>query len=1387
MTDEHSGHSELEAIFQILPDLYFRMDADGTILDYRGRQSSDFYIPLEKCIGRRMQAALPAEVGALFGEKLSEYQQSGELLNFQYSLLIDGQLRHFEARLGGLDDRKEVVVIVRDITEETARQRTLEESEQRFHATFEQAAVGLAHVASDGSWLRVNDKLCEIVGYSRNELQQMTFQDITHPDHLDDDSRALRQLLAREREQHVTEKRYIRKDGSNVWVNLTVSLRRNDDGSLRHFISVVEDIDARKRLEALQVGEHAILELISQGQASLKTVLEAITHFSESQYTGLRCTICLLDGDTLHNGAALSFPAAYNALIEGLHIGPSVGSCGTAAYRKQRVVVADVTTDPLWAEMASLGLQYGFRACWSQPVLDAMGEVLGTFSLYHEQVCKPGDDEIQLIEAMARLVAIAIERERTLGALQVSERRFRAIFEQAGVGVRVAETASGRFLSVNQCYCDIVGYTPEELIGSTYMAVTHPDDLRPGFEQLKQLEAGAISEFTMEKRYLHKAGHTLWVRLTVTNAGKLGQTTHSNIAVVEDITRHKRLQVVQAGERRILELISRGAVPLVEIFNAIILFAEEQCPGFQGAVFRREGQHLIFGAGSSLPESYAKLVDSWVEIGPAAGSCGTAVYRKERVIVTDIATDPLWSAYRALGEQFEFQTCWAEPVIDSRNEVLGAFSLYHSEQRAPDADEIELIETMARLAAIAIEREQTGQKLESAETEWLQAMDHFADVIYLLDSKHCLLRANSTFYRIIGASPAESLGHPIIDILGSLCGEKPCSVCQPQGEVFEGAQVIEAHDPCNPLKRPAEMSSKVIRARNGEPSGYLVSFHDLTRARQLEQRLRLSATVFESTAEGVIITNTDGEIVDVNRAFSEITGFSRVEVLGKNPSIWKSGRHDESFYRDMWLSLKESGHWRGEIWNRRKNGELFPEWTTISSVLDEQNRLTHYVAVFSDISALKQTQEKLEHLAHYDALTELPNRLLFNARLAHALKHAKRNDEQLAVLFLDLDRFKNVNDSLGHPMGDELLRQISGRIKGTLRQEDTVARLGGDEFVLLLENIRGPHNAALMAEKLMGAVEQPIMLEAQPVHMSVSMGISIYPDDSHDAAGLVRNADAAMYRAKEAGRNTYQFYTPELTSNAFDRVAMESDLWQAMTRDELYLVYQPQVELLSGRIIGVEALIRWRHPTLGIVSPMWFIPVAEECGLINSMGEWVLNTACAQGRQWLDKGLNFGRIAVNLSAKQLQHSGLISEVKEALIQSGLAASQLELEVTENCIMGDVEQAINELTALKELGVFLAIDDFGTGYSSLSYLKRLPLNKLKIDQSFVRDIPNEIDDMAIANAVIALGKSLSLAVIAEGVETKEQADFLKQAGCEEAQGYLYSRPITAAEVTKLLAD
>jgi len=571
---------------------------------------------------------------------------------------------------------------------------------------------------------------------------------------------------------------------------------------------------------------------------------------------------------------------------------------------------------------------------------------------------------------------------------------------------------------------------------------------------------------------------------------------------------------------------------------------------------------------------------------------------------------------------------------------------------------------------------------------------------------------------------------------------------------------------------------------NRADEGSIWVFADITERKLAEEKLRLSANVLEHIADGVMVLDVHGRIVATNPAFTRITGYAEHEALGRSSSLSShdaaGSRNDPALYQELWRELGASGFWRGEIWDTRKGGDAYLEALTVSAVRDDDGATTHYVCVFSDITRARESQIQLDHLAHHDALTALPNRLLYHDRLRHAMARAERDGEQLAVLFIDLDRFKNVNDTLGHHVGDELLKQAAQSLSRCLREGDTLARLGGDEFIVLLEDVDGVRGATRVADKLVAMFEQPFEDSGDELFVTGSVGISLYPRDGHDMHILIRNADVAMYQAKARGRNGYRFYAPAMSGDGALRLRMEALLRRAIEKHEIHLAYQPQVEIDSGRLVGVEALLRWNSPELGQVAPSRFIPLAEDTGFIGQLGQWVLQEACRQMVAWEAQGLAVPKIAVNLSVRQFERGGMAAAVAAVLGDTGLAPQRLQLEVTESAIMntGDALQYVNDLHAI---GVCLAIDDFGTGYSSLAYLKQLPVQTLKIDRSFIKDIPQDPDDEAIAIAIIQLGKSMNLSVIAEGVEREDQAAFLLRHGCRLAQGYLYGKPLGNDEI------
>ena len=557
--------------------------------------------------------------------------------------------------------------------------------------------------------------------------------------------------------------------------------------------------------------------------------------------------------------------------------------------------------------------------------------------------------------------------------------------------------------------------------------------------------------------------------------------------------------------------------------------------------------------------------------------------------------------------------------------------------------------------------------------------------------------------------------------------------------------------------------------------------------RRAEENLRLAAKVIETTNEAVLIADADFRVTSVNPAFTEITGYQPREVIGKAPPFITALESDSLLTAKMWDAIKKQGHWEGELWNKRRNGEDYAERLSISAITDSAGRVQQYAALIGDITKRKQDEERIRHQANYDALTGLPNRTLFLDRLNQSLVRMKRTGKKLGLLFIDLDGFKLVNDTLGHDIGDMLLQEASRRLIDCIRKGDTIARLGGDEFTVIMPDLDDPRNAPMVAQRVLDALAKAFNLAGHETFVSGSIGITIYPDDATRASDLLRNADAAMYRAKDHGKANYQFFTADLNEAVKERLILKNGLVRARDRDEFSLHYQPKLEIDSGRVTGVEALMRWHSHELGSVAPDRFIPVMEESGLAMDIGEWVLRTACAQKVAWRAAGLPAFRVAVNLSARQLREPNFVSLVERVLKDTGVDPEELEIEITENMLMSDTTNTVMALSALHDMGIEVAMDDFGTGYSSLSYLKRFPIDTIKIDRAFIADIATKPGDVEIVKAIITMGHSLNRKVAAEGVETQEQLSILAEYACDELQGYFFCPPLPTERLTTFLQE
>nr|WP_297354535.1 EAL domain-containing protein [uncultured Caldimonas sp.] len=686
-----------------------------------------------------------------------------------------------------------------------------------------------------------------------------------------------------------------------------------------------------------------------------------------------------------------------------------------------------------------------------------------------------------------------------------------------------------------------------------------------------------------------------------------------------------------------------------------------------------------------------------------------------------------------------------------------------------------------RLRAEVERRARTEQDLRRSQELYSAMARHFPNgAVLLFDRELRYLLAEGTGLEPAGLDREQMVGRTIWEVFGDVVAERiaPDYRRALAGEVRTDEVAYRG--------RVYATYCVPVRDERGEIAFGMVMTQDISERKRAEEQLQLAGKVFEGTAESIVVTDAQQTVLSVNRAFTQLTGYEPDEVQGMRHALLQSSAAPGTQPEVVHAALQHDGHWQGEVWGRRKDGGVFPQWLATTAVKNTQGEVTHYVSISYDLSERKAAEERIHFLAYYDALTQLPNRVLLLDRLAVALAKAHRHGKHVAVLFLDLDRFKYVNDSLGHAAGDELLQAVAPVLRHQLREEDTLARLGGDEFVIVLGDLPSAPDAAQVAAKVLQAVNTSYRLGEHELSVSTSIGIAVYPQDGDDAHALIKNADAAMYHAKKRGRNNYQFYRQELNERAFEHLFLETALRRGLERGEFELYYQPLVDARSGRIAGAEALIRWNRPGAGLMPPAQFIPLAEESDLILSVGDWVLREACRQNRTWQDAGLPAIPVAVNLAEASFRQPQMERMVLEVLRDSGLSPTYLELELTERTVMEDAESTIATLKQLKDAGVLLSIDDFGTGYSSLAYLKRFPIDKLKIDASFIRHVTTDADDAAITRSIVGLGHSLRLQVVAEGVETHEQLVFLRAEGCDVLQGYRFSPPLPAAEFAQLLA-
>jgi diguanylate cyclase (GGDEF)-like protein/PAS domain S-box-containing protein len=1194
--------------------------------------------------------------------------------------------------------------VVEDITE-----RKL--SEERFRATFEQAAVGIVHTSLDKRYVAVNQKFCDMLGYTRDELLGKDTADITHPDDRIEDGTHRNRLLAGEIKTFSAEKRYIHKNGSVVWVNRTISLARDHAGKPLYFIRVIEDITQRKRLESRmeQTFEQAAVGIVRSDLD--RNIIDANRKF------------CEMVGYDREEILRMCFQQISHP-----------DDLGKDAAMREQLLAGKIST---------------FRS--EKRYVRKDGRVIlakRTTSLARDV----GDERLHYI-----IVVEDITDRKT------AEESYRTTFERAPIGI-MHTAADRRILHVNPKLCEILGYAREELLAMTTADILppeHQDSDRPKF--FEQMLRGDMQSFSSERPLLRKDGSTVWTNRTVTLVRDAAGQPLYFLRIIEDISDRKRAEMALIESERFakstIDALSTHLCVLDE--NGTIVAVNKAWRDFAMA---NGGLADCVGIGANYLEVCSAATGSNADEGHSFAAGIRAVLAGE--------LQEFMLEYPCHSPQ---EQRWFSGKI-TRFHGVGPRRIVVTHENITERKRAVLIlrESEQRFRAI-FDHAGVGISMRPAHDRtlpWVQVNDRFCEMLgYTRDE---LLKLNTA-----------AITHP----------EDQASAIRDNERLLRGE--ITNYQRGKRLAHKDGRSVWVILSvasvpdGTGKPEYLIATYQDISEHRRAQEALIESDEKFRQLAGHIpqVFWMTDAaqtSLIYASPNYEQVTGRSLAELQANSRS---------------WLEIIHE-HDRERVKNARKTkaltGEYDIEYRIVRTdrtirwihdrafpITNQNGEIYRIAGIGEDITERKEAQQKLMHLAHYDSLTSLPNRVLFHDRLKQMLAQAQRNDWIIGLLFLDLDRFKTVNDTLGHSVGDLLLQKVSERLKLCVRTGDTVGRLGGDEFAIILSELATPQDAGRVAQKIIDAFAPSFDLEGHEVFVTPSIGITVYPGDSQDIETLIRNADAAMYSAKNQGRNNYQFYTSAMNERALEKMQLETRLRRALERQEFLLHYQPKVSISSGEITGFEALLRWQRPDNGLIPPADFVPLLEETGLIVPVGEWVLDAACAQIRDWQRAGLEPVPVAINFSAHQFLQTGLDDMISGTLAKHGVDARWIEIEITESALMQNPEDAVIALRQIKALGISLSVDDFGTGYSSLNYLKRFPLDKLKIDRSFVRDIVADPDDAAITRAVVTMAHSLNLKVVAEGVETEEQLSFLSTHRCDEAQGYLLSRPMPAGACSALL--
>ena len=1327
-----------------------------------------------------------------FHSTLASMQASGFLPNllmllglaFSFFLMISQRLAHV-----AIEHAQHLRRSNHELEQSLQRQADLQELNQRIT---DYSMDLLCSIDEQGHFTQISPSSTAILGFTPEEMLGEHYLQFVVPEDRQRTEAMIKAVMAGDLLQGFRNC-YRRKDGSSANLLWYAGWWSKSEQTL---LAVAHDITRLLQNEAYAEDQRDILNMISTDQA-LAEILKTVCLLGESQASNTSCSVMLVDKDQQHLtvGAAPNLPSPYVRALQDLDIGPATGSCGAAVHRRQLVITDDIAGDPCWQRLRSLALEHGLRACWSIPLISPHDDVLGTFAIYSREPRSPDDDHLQLIGTLGQLAAIAIERRHDRLRLLESEQRFRSLFTFNPDPVFSFDLV-GRYTGMNQAGCKLSGYSEEEVLGRPISLMLVEGDLPQAKEHIKAALKGQPQHYELNCRA--RDGRLL--ELDLTNLPIIVDEKIVGVfGIAKDISGRNQMtrtlrDTLQRSEHQaeLLRGLSETAVNINSVMDsqALLEYMAERLRLLIGAhqasmiLFRGEDPAASISA-FSLSEKYA----DWQDYQPPHDGNGIHALAREvqQSIVLDQAQleqHPRWGALTRQDHRHPPMQGWlASPLKDYAGHNIGLLQLTEKCLGEFDENDLAITQQFAQMAISVLENNRlmqaviAGERRLKSQLEFTSAItDSIAEGLLAVDRQGSLSFINPTAADLLGHPPEALLGKTLTDFL-ALPLER-----------------IESNRHGEINLRPEDNSERYI-AYDSAPLlddsgslGWVVAFRDITARKESDKQLRLLKRSLEASYNGAIICDAQVEnlpIIYVNPAFERITGYSASEALGQNCRFLQGQEREQVGIGEIRQGLAEQRDSHVVLRNFRKDGTPFWNDLYIAPVPNEDGKITHFIGVLSDISEQKRYESELAYNASHDVLTGLPNRSLLEDRLKQGCQISRRYSRSLAVMFIDLDGFKPINDSMGHGVGDQILIEVARRMNQQIRPGDTVARLGGDEFVVILPDLAREEDVLLVVDRVIESIARPYKIAKIELHITASIGITLSDGNVEDPMLLIQQADLAMFKAKQQGRNNYQWYTEDLNLKVSERVTLRNALQKAIEAEAFELYYQPQIDGRSGRVIGYEALLRWQHAEQGFISPAQFVPLAEDTGQIIPLSEWVLGTACKTARRLIDQGYPNGVMAVNISPVQFQRSNFVETVQTALDQAGLPADHLELEITETVLLDNAERAIFTLHALKSLGVRIAIDDFGTGFSSLNYLKRLPVDKVKIDRSFVQEVISDRNDAAITQGIISMAHHLKLKVIAEGVETEPQFAFLKKSHCDEFQGFYFAKPMPLAKLDVFL--